>query len=174
MRMNIAMVIYYQVSIPSLNLINSTISQIGKWTCIDCYCLVSLRLLVCGQIQTNDLWISNTHDWTIAHYSSWPTELITEYFFCCSLSAHLLLYLIQLICYKMNSSLYKNGSTNHPRSWLNYIDVLSHYALVWVSVLTSPRSLQLDFWLLVIALMDLAPLIYSVVQAAKILFTRSY
>jgi hypothetical protein len=74
-----------------------------------------------------------------------------------SITSHLVLYLFQLLKSRQVSAV-KLDERNARRSF----DILSHYVIVWISVMTSPRSFQLDFWLLVIALMDLAPLVYAI------------
>ena len=86
--------------------------------------------------------------------------------------SHLALIFFQLVKSRleMTESGRKNETRYRDRRFR--IDILSHYVVVWMSVLTSPRSFQLDFWLLVIALMDLAPLVYAVYRASVLLYTR--
>ena len=86
---------------------------------------------------------------------------------CFSFTSHLVLYLFQLFKSRQVSAT-KQEERNARRSF----DILSHYIIVWISVMTSPRSFQLDFWLLVIALMDLAPLVYAICKVTISLCSR--
>ena len=52
---------------------------------------------------------------------------------------------------------------------LRQSSVLQHYLIVWLSILTSPRGLQLDFWLIVLLLMDCTPILISVYQTVHYL-----
>jgi len=40
--------------------------------------------------------------------------------------------------------------------------ILQHYCLIWLSIITSPRGLQLDFWLVLAVFMDCAPVVISI------------
>ena len=42
---------------------------------------------------------------------------------------------------------------------------LRHYAAVWAAIMTSPRGVQLDFWLVVMCAMDLVPLAFGLVHS---------
>ena len=79
--------------------------------------------------------------------------------------AHLILGVVQVIRVKLD----ENCSDRSRR--IVGVDVLSHYVVVWTSVMTSPKSFQLDFWLMVVALMDLAPLVYAIAKTGLFLLT---
>ena len=49
--------------------------------------------------------------------------------------------------------------------------ILQHYALVWLSIVTSPRGRQLDAWLCVLIVMDCAPIVISIYYSFKYLWT---
>ena len=40
--------------------------------------------------------------------------------------------------------------------------VLQHYCLIWLSIITSPKGKQLDFWLFFAVFMDCAPVVISI------------
>merc|ERR1712038_1920987 len=44
----------------------------------------------------------------------------------------------------------------------NGMAVLQHYIIVWLSIVTSPKGSQLDSWLMVMVIMDIAPLAWCI------------
>ena len=40
--------------------------------------------------------------------------------------------------------------------------ILQHYCLIWLSIITSPKGKQLDFWLFFAVFMDCAPVVISI------------
>ena len=40
--------------------------------------------------------------------------------------------------------------------------LLQHYCLIWLSIITSPRGWQLDFWLCILVIMDCLPILISI------------
>ena len=40
--------------------------------------------------------------------------------------------------------------------------ILQHYCLIWLSIITSPKGKQLDFWLFLAVFMDCAPVVISI------------
>ena len=96
---------------------------------------------------------------TIPASPLWCRNHLGLYHVIFSLGGHLVAYLIRK---QMNSK--SQESDYEETENLSRSSIMQHYVLVWLSILTSPRGLQLDFWLFVLVVMDCAPIVISIYQ----------
>merc|ERR1719414_1111595 len=54
----------------------------------------------------------------------------------------------------------------------NAMAVLQHYIIVWLSIVTSPKGSQLDSWLMVMVIMDIAPLAWCISMYLRSVFSE--
>ena len=101
---------------------------------------------------------------TIPASPLWCRNHLSLYHIIFSLGGHLAAYLVRRQLNSKTQEIDYEESENLSKS-----SIMQHYVLVWLSILTSPRGLQLDFWLFVLVIMDLMPIVISIYQTVTYL-----
>lgn len=82
-------------------------------------------------------------------------------------SAHTIL---SLLCHSALFVIRKITRQEKEENNLFRQSLLQHYCLIWLSIITSPKGGQLDFWLFTIILMDCLPICISIYLTLKYCF----